>query len=105
MQTQVFSEFNVISEGEFRFDKLLEHIKRHQLSGIVTIGEDATQIISRLKYDNQTDRCVDFVLPIDENGLPIINSFVATSYEQIEYMFSNYSIAKYANAYNYGEAS
>ena len=96
MQTQ---EFNVISEGEFRFDKLLEHINRHQLSGIVTIGEDATRIISRVEYDNQTDRCVGFVLPIDENSLPIINSFVATSYEQIEHMFSNYSIAKYAYAY------
>ena len=80
VQTQVFSEFNVISEGEFRFDKLLEHINRHQLSGIVTIGEDATRIISRVEYDNQTDRCVGFVLPIDENGLLIINSFVATSY-------------------------
>ena len=46
VQSQVYSEYSVISEGEFRFDKLSEHIKRYQLSGIVTIGEDATRVIS-----------------------------------------------------------
>lgn len=99
IQSQVYSEYRVISEGEFRFDELSEHLKRYKLSGIVTIGEDATRVISRVEYDSQTDRCVGFVLPIDENGLPIIDSFLATSYEQIENMFSTCIIAKYAYVY------
>ena len=99
IQSQIYSEYRVISEGEFRFDELSEHLKRYELSGIVTIGEDATCVISRVEYDSQTNRCVGFVLPIDENGLPIIESFLATSYERIENMFSTCVIAKYAYVY------
>lgn len=44
-------------------------------------------------------RCVGFVLPIAENGLPIIDSFLATSYERIANMFATCVIAKYAYVY------
>ena len=48
VQRHVYSEYSVMSEGEFRFDKSSDHIKRYQLSGIVTIGEDATRVIHGL---------------------------------------------------------
>ena len=78
---------------------MLEHINRYKLSGLVSIGEDATRVISRVEYDSQTDRCVGFVLPIDEQGLPIVDSFLVTSYERIEEMFAYSTIAKYAYVY------
>jgi len=39
---------------------------------------------SRVDYDPETDCCVGFVLPVDENGLPINDSFQATSFSVIE---------------------
>ena len=99
VQSYVYSQYNIINEGEFRFDGLLEHINRYKLSGIVSIGEDATRVISRVEYDSQTDRCVGFVLPINKQGLPIVDSYLATSYERIEEMFAGSAIAKYAYVY------
>lgn len=64
IQSHVYSQYSTINEGQFRFDGLLEHIKRYELSGIVSIGEDANRVISRVEYDSQTDCCVGFVLPI-----------------------------------------
>ena len=64
-----------------------KHIKRYNLSGLVTIGEDATRVISRVEYDTQTDRCVGFVLPVNEQELPIVDLYLASSYEAIEGMF------------------
>ena len=92
----IYSEYNIIDEGVFRFDELSNHIKRYNLSGLVTIGEDATHVISRVEYDKQTDRCVGFVLPMNEKGLPMVDSFLASSYEAIERMFSTSVISKYA---------
>jgi len=99
VQSHGYSQYTIINEGEFRFDGLLEHIDRYKLSRIVSIGEDATRVISRVEYDSQTDRCVGFVLPINEEGLPIVNSYLATSYERIEEMFAGSAIAKYAYVY------
>jgi len=41
-----------------------------------SVGEDTTRVIGRVDYDSETDRCVDFVVPV--NGLPISDSFLAT---------------------------
>ena len=45
------------------------NIIQHKTTNAVTIGEDATRVISRV------ERCVGFVLPLSENGLPLIDSF------------------------------
>jgi len=38
---------------------------------VVAIAEDATHVIARADYDNESDRVVGFVLPCDDNGLPL----------------------------------
>lgn len=53
----------------------------------MSISEDATRVIGRVDYDTETDRCVGFVLPVDQHGLPLIDSFTATSFSAIESMF------------------
>lgn len=55
---------------------------------VVSVGEDATRVISRIEYDSESDKLVGFVLPCDEDGLPICDSFMATA-----------SLAKYAFVY------
>ena len=79
--------------------ELLEHLKNFNASMVVSIEEDTTQVISRIEYDSETDKLVGFVLPCDQNGLPICDSFIASSFETMEKYFENASLAKYAFVY------
>lgn len=88
--------YSKLTEGEFKFDKLSARLDAHKSSQIISISEDATRIICRIEYDANGDKLVGFVLPVDENFLPITDSFHATSFEEIEHMFMN---AKFAYIY------
>ena len=65
----------------------------------MSISEDSTRVIGQVDYDTETDRCVGFVLPIGQHGLPQVDSFTATSFSAIESMFQNNVISKYAVVY------
>ena len=93
------SEFCSINEGELRFDELLKHIALHKAPNVISAGEDATHLISKVQYDGDTNRMVGFVLPCDNNGFPITDSFLAISFQQIEQCFLNNDVAKYAFVY------
>ena len=71
VQRTISSEYKSFTEGSFNFDDLLSHIKDHKASKFISVGEDATRVISRIDYDCETDRCVGFILPLGSNGLPI----------------------------------
>ena len=58
-----------MNEGEFLFDDLLIHLNNYKAIKTIAIAEDATRVIARAQYDNETDRIVGFVLPCDSNGL------------------------------------
>ena len=86
--------------GRIWFDGLAAHLVQHNAPSIISVGEDATRVISRVEYDCETDRCVGFVLPLNKcTGLPEIDSFLAVSFKAIEEMFSKNQIAKYAYVY------
>ena len=99
VQRNVHKEFKPTEEGHFRFDELVNHIRHYNAPRIVAIGEDATRVVVRIDYDSETDRCVGFVLPVDSNGLPIVDSFQATSFTAMQTMFSKETVAKYAYVY------
>ena len=99
VQSVIHSEYKTISEGSFRFDELREHLNQYNAPLFVSIAEDVTRIVGRVEYDSETNRCVGFVLPLDENGLPKEDSFLATSFSGIESMFLNNTVAKYAYVY------
>jgi len=99
VQSTIHSEYKTIPEGYFRFDELRQHIDSYHAPLCVSIAEDATRIVGRIDYDNETDRCVGFVLPLDQNGLPKGDSFIASSFAAIYAMFKNNSVAKYAYVY------
>ena len=94
VQNIIQLEYSMIHEGVFRFNKLLEHVKLHKSSTYVSIAEDATRIISRVDYDPKTNRCVGFVLPVGQDGLPLIDSFLAVSFNAIESMFMQFYISQ-----------
>ena len=86
-----------MKDSEFRFNDLAQYLQ--QLGVIVSIGEDATRIIVRIDYDNETDRCVGFVLPVDKKGVLVTDAFLATTFDAIEDMFTKNSISRYAYVY------
>ena len=99
VQGAIHSEYKTIPEGYFRFDELRQHIDCYNAPLCVSIAEDATRIVGKVDYDNETNRCVGFVLPLDHNGLPKGDSFIASSFAAIHAMFQNNSVAKYAYVY------
>ena len=99
IQGAIYAEYNRIDEGSFRFDELQAHIERYKTPRCVSISEDATRITGRVEYDHAIDRCIGCVLPLDDNGLPIVDSFVAKSFSAMEDIFAKNLIAKYACIY------
>jgi len=99
VQRSLAAEYNTFQEGEFRFNKLVQHIKRFNACNAVSLGEDATRVISRIQYDSDSDRLVGFILPCDNKGLPICDAFIATSFDDMEGYFKKASLAKYAMVY------
>lgn len=99
VQRIVSDKYNALQEGKFRFDELLIHINSYKASKMIAIGEDATRIISRVKYDNATNKLVGFVLPCGEDGLPISSAFLANSFQAIQTSFQDGEIARYAFVY------
>ena len=88
VQREVQNEYKTISEGYFQFDGLEKYLTQHRISHkVVSISEDATRIITRIDYDSELDRLVGFVLPCNDQGLPLVDSFLATTFESIQNMF------------------
>ena len=99
VQRLVASAYKPITEGEFRFDDLLAHLNSYNSPKIVAIGEDATRVISRVEYDKETNRLVGFVLPCDDAGMPLADSFLAVSFESIQEYFHSGTLSKHAFLY------
>ena len=62
VQRIVHNEYEVMHEGEFRFDQLLNHINSYKCARVIVIGEDATRLVARVDNDPETNRLVGFVL-------------------------------------------
>lgn len=88
VQRNIRSEYKTMREGEFLFADLPAHLNSYKADKVIAIAEDATRVIARVEYDGETDRIVGFVLPCDSNGLPISNSFIATSFSAIKIMLN-----------------
>ena len=99
VQREATERFNPLSEGEFAFDQLSVHLDSYNAPRIVSISEDATRVITRIEYDSNSNNLVGFVLSLDTECLPIGESFLATSFDGIEQMFSNASKASSAYIY------
>ena len=72
---EIHKSFNGIAEGCFQFDQLLDHLNAYSAAKVICVSEDATRVVSRIKYDPNTDRLVGFVLPVDKVYIPMPNVF------------------------------
>lgn len=77
---------NVV-EGELRSSELLEYLTALKLPKVVALSEDATRITNIVQYDRQNNQLVGFVLPLGENGMPIVGYNTAKSAVEIESCF------------------
>ena len=97
--SSIHSQYHRISEGEFQFDELATFLSKCDALNVTAISEDATRLLNRVEWDSETNRLVGFVLPCDNNGLPIVDSFLALSLEGIEENFRTQEISKFANVF------
>lgn len=87
-----------IIEGLPRFRELLIYLKERNLPLAVSLCEDGTRIEGRVQYDSKKNQLVGFVLPIDDNGMPVPLSFKAENTEKIvQHFCSGNTIASYMN--------
>ncbi len=87
MRRLVYSEYKPITEGEFRFDELEAYLNKYNAPKVISLGEDATRVVSRVEYDSETDRCVGFVLPSSKNGTLKAGSFLLSHSKQLRECF------------------
>lgn len=55
VQKIIHSDYGPISEGEFRFDEPVVHLNNFGADKVVAIAEDATRVIARADYDDESD--------------------------------------------------
>lgn len=94
-----FTEYKTIIEGDIQFDDLSQHIKQYQAPMVVTVGEDATHVITRVVYNYETDHCVGFILPTSKTGFLLADSYIAVSFPVAESTFSSNEISKHVYVY------
>ena len=78
---------------------MLANLDAYKAPKVITIGEDAARLIGRVEYNSETDKLVGFVMPCDEKGLPLTDSFTAVLFNAIEDYFATDDVAKYAFVY------
>ena len=80
---RMLSKKERIVEGTFYFDEVRDHLQWWNAPFFVNVHLDDTRIKFRVEYDHITDRYVGFVLPLDDDGLPICDSFIFGTFQGI----------------------
>ena len=88
----------IIAEGNCRSSELKQYLLSKNLPLIVWLSEDAARITSKIQYDAKSNQVVGFVLPLDENGMPVKNTYKATSLKNMVNFFENGKKASLAYA-------
>ena len=95
---QVLAKKKKITEGEFLFDDLLEHLKKFHSPLAVNIQLDDTRIVHKIEHDSVTDRFVGFILPLRrEDGTPLCNAFRIDKFEDLKATFEHGKCSKFAH--------
>ncbi len=85
-----------IKEGEFRFNELIDHLNNWNAPMGVHLALDDTRILKKVEYDPVTGRFVGFCLPLND-GIPVVDTFILQTFEQIEDTYNSTSIVTYAH--------
>lgn len=89
---------NTLIEGVPRFQELLHYLEENNSPLAVTLSEDGTRIFGRVQYDSKKNQLSGFVLPTNQNGMPIPFVYKARNTEEIVNHFTNDTpIASFVN--------
>lgn len=95
-QRRIYKYKKPVIEGKFRFKELKEHLLERSLPFYVWVGEDATRITGKIQYNKKRDQISGFTPKLDQNSLPIIDSFEASSGNLIKKYFDENPMSNYA---------
>ncbi|KAK3911485.1 Peptide chain release factor 1 [Frankliniella fusca] len=76
-----------VFEGRFRWQELVEYLRENDLPRVIALSEDGTRITGQIEYDPISNRLVGFAAPLDANGLPDADQYVATGEKAMAAMF------------------
>lgn len=94
------SDSSLFVEADLRASKLLTFIQEHNLKTQVWLSEDATKIVSRVKYCSKSNTIIGLVLPLDKKtGMPEKNFFEFESIAKVQQFLDHYSKSEYAECF------
>ncbi|KAK3921451.1 Alanine--tRNA ligase [Frankliniella fusca] len=85
-----------VIEGVFRFDELNAYLEERKSPKIVWLSEDGTRIVAGVQYDSTTNQLVGLTPPLDEQGLPKVKAFDATTEDAITNTIKTNRTSNYA---------
>lgn len=85
-----------ITEGVLRSGELLLYLTNRKLPLVVAISEDATRMVGKICYDSLSNKLLGFSLPLNDDGMPITESFFARNVAEIQDHFINNHISTMA---------
>ncbi|CAF1349249.1 unnamed protein product [Rotaria sordida] len=97
IQSFIAASENNLSEGQFNYDGLHDYFDISQ-STLGFYAEDTTAIVPKVTYDGKSNTFIGFSLPLDDNGMPITNSFSTDSFSRLEEWYLDVPMAKSLNA-------
>ena len=77
-----------VQEGSLRADALKRYLIDQKAPLKVWLAEDATALNNRIQYDSKNNLITGLILPKDDNSMPKVYSFKATSARVIENYFN-----------------
>ncbi|CAF1318994.1 unnamed protein product [Rotaria sordida] len=98
IQSFIAASDNHLTEALFNFEGACNYFNSIQ-STLGFIAEDTTTVVPKVTYDTTSNTFVGFSLPLDNNGLPIINSYKTDSFTCLEQWYYNVPTAKSLNAF------
>ncbi|CAF1276881.1 unnamed protein product [Rotaria sordida] len=98
IQSFIAASDNHLTEALFNFEGAYNYFNSIQ-STLGFIAEDTTTVVPKITYDTTSNTFVGFSLPLDNNGLPIINSYKTDSFTCLEQWYYNVPTAKSLNAF------
>lgn len=93
LKEYIYKNGFVMPEGTLQIQQLKKFLTDRKLKMKVFLSEDATRVTGKVQYDCKTNQLVGFVLPTNENSMPICHSFPATSADIMKKHFDKNKIS------------
>ncbi|CAF2975277.1 unnamed protein product [Rotaria sp. Silwood2] len=97
IQSYIGTSENRLNEGFFNYAGACDYFNINQ-SMLGFCAEDSTAVVPKITYDTTSNTFIGFSLPLDDNGVPIIDSNSTDSFFHLEEWCSDRPLTKSLNA-------